>query len=122
MAAHIVEPKPMAMAETAPPTQQTDPRRSELEFDSKLANPWRARTGYQPEGANRRRAVGDVTVRVHKLGVIEDVEELRAELERSTLRQFQILEQSDIPVIDSRSVEEPPVRSTQYGQCFRRES
>src|SRR5258708_40283813 len=46
-------------------------------------------------------------VRAEKLRVVQRVEGLKAKFQRSRLRQLRSLQQGDVPVIHSRSVERP---------------
>ena len=50
--------------------------------------------------------------------MIEEVEEFSSEFERLALCQAQILQQRHVEIVDSRTVEEPAIRRTQFAQVF----
>ena len=52
--------------------------------------------------AAKVRLAGDAAVGVNELGVVDDVEELSAELQARPLGQFRLLEHRDIEVVDAR--------------------
>lgn len=75
------------------------------EFRADLANAWIAGTGYDTEVV-----VTDVSGRIVKLRMIEDVEKFTSNLEVHLFIDWNHLRYTQISVVDSRTVEEPPVR------------
>ena len=53
----------------------------------------------------------DVAIYSIELGMVEEIKELRPELEPRCLRQPGIFQQSHIPVVQARPVKEPPPAS-----------
>src|SRR6266480_4611562 len=76
---------------------------SEHEFNRQLPD---TRIARAPEHEERSRV--DVPRGIQKLCVIECIEELGAELQRPALREAHGLQQRQVRVVDSRSMEEPP--------------
>src|ERR1700736_1342573 len=67
-------------------------------------------------------AAREIPVRVVELCVIEQIEELRSNQERCGLRNPGHFVESEIPVVESRTVEESPARITYSAQRFGSES
>src|SRR6516225_6714147 len=69
---------------------------SKKQFQSKLNQPWVASLHHGTESCS----VADVAVRVHKLRVIEQVEEFGAELKLRALADGRVLEQRKVEVVN----------------------
>src|SRR5205814_4545799 len=91
------------------------PLRSEIQLDSHLADAFPAGTRHKPESTCTQTSGGVgaavivVSVRIPKLRVIENAEELASELELLRFGQLDFFKEPKFPVTDSRSVEESPV-------------
>lgn len=55
-----------------------------------------------------KRRIGELPIRIIKLGVIEDVEEFKPQFNRLRFRQGNLLAQGHIPVVDARPIKKSP--------------
>jgi hypothetical protein len=90
--------------------------KSEKNLQCQLANPGVTRPKDQTE-----RARAEVPVRVEKLGMVEDIEELGPELSTHVFRDLGVFQQGQIEVIDTWPMEESPIGSVQGAQTFEAE-
>src|SRR5215467_11448089 len=75
-----------------------------VELKAKLSNPRRTGTANNPE-----RRIADVSAGIHKLRVVEDVEKFHTNIESQTLFDYGVLQQAEIRVVESRTVEKATI-------------
>ena len=90
----------------------------EVEFRPDLPDAWARGSKHSP-----KRTGAGVKVTIHikraiELSVVEDVEELRTKLQRLAFRQLHILQEGQVPVINSRPMKESLVGGPLLGETF----
>jgi hypothetical protein len=89
-----------------------------VEFRADLTNAGRLRVGDDSEV----RGAGDVPARIHKLRVVEDVEEFDTQIKGQILFYLCPLQEPKIGVVESRAVEKPTIGSAECsGNAIQRE-
>src|ERR1700693_5953783 len=86
--------------------RQSGSRSSPVELGANLTDAWIARIGDDSEAG-----VGDVSGRIHKLRVVEDVEKFDTKIESIILFNYGTFRHAEIGVVESGTVEEAPVGS-----------
>src|SRR5215831_6826314 len=75
-----------------------------VELKAKLSNPRRPGIADNP-----KRRVGDISLGIHKICIVEDVEKFHTNVESQTLFNSGMLQQAEIRVDDSRTVEKATI-------------